>query len=548
MQKRLVIDFARLPEDLAHLVGPGSIYEANALLESLPALRLADGTPVAKAVTYHGYELWWMHYDSLFYHFCLPYTRYKKLLEHARGFAQVHCIDAPYPNLFACYFDAHGVRSSFSRSTVQSPRALPFGVVLQGLLTLMFLPVLMLRRTRIALFTGDKFEKGTDHDFRLRYIYEELRKRDEPFYEIIRGVRGWREVLEHAFVRGRATLYTEPVVFLGRLLGTLFGPRTALLLPEAAGDGQFKLRLATLFIKDAATDIWAIRCLRVLLRAVGVRTVYITAGTERNFSTLLACKLLRIPTVGILHGVASRFYNVYDFMPGFTGGKRLSVDTYGVWSEWWREYYLAHSKAYAPGQLVVSGIMRPLANLPAPALQGPRQGPLKILFVAGELSVPEEILPYLRALMADERFSVHLTFRPYRDAFELWVAKHQPSLLAEIGPDRIFKGRRIQDDIAACDVVVGTYSTAALEALLQQKPVVFYDTKKWGDYFELQDYVSPHTFFATSPSALVDAAAQAVAVPRDELERLRERYFGDPLKNGSAWVVDRLQALSARRG
>lgn len=548
MQKRLVLDFARLPKELAALVGPGSIYEANALLEELPHLRLANGTPVAKAVMYQGYELWWMHYDSLLYHFCLPYTRYQKLLEHARGFAHVHCVDAPYPNLFRCYFDAHGVRASFARTGVQSPVVLPFGVLVQGVLTLMFLPVLMLRRTRIALFTGDKFEKGTDHDFRLRYIYEELRKRNEPFYEIIRGVRGWREVVEHAFVRGRATLYTEPVVFFGRLLGTVFGPRTALSLPEASGDEQFKLRLATLFIKDAATDIWAIRTMRVLLRAVGVRAVYITAGMERNFGLLLACKLAGIPTVGILHGVASRFYNVYDFMPGFTGAKRLSVDTYGVWSEWWKEYYLAHSRAYAPEQVVVSGIMRPPRLTPAHQASQGHGGPIKVLFVAGELSVPEEVLPYLRALMEDQRFSVHLTFRPYRDAFELWVNQHQPELLEQVGTDRIFKGRRIQDDIAACDAVVGTYSTAALEALLQERPVVFCDTKKWGDYFELRGYDSPHAFFVDTPATLVRALLESPHVPAHELERLRERYFGDPAQNGSAWVVDRLQALSKARG
>src|SRR3989344_3947177 len=190
--------------ELDSLVNPGSVYEASNLLDELSQLKFANGTRITKSLLYKGYELWWIHYDSLFYYFCLPYTQYKDLLERLRGFRQVHFYRAPYKALFFHYLKAHGGdMRALRESGIPSPSFLSFCVFLHILITLLSLPILAVRKHRAMIFIGDKFEKNQDYDFRMKFIYEELRKRKTPFVEFVRSLESWSAVLRHAFVRRR---------------------------------------------------------------------------------------------------------------------------------------------------------------------------------------------------------------------------------------------------------------------------------------------------------------------------------------------------------
>jgi len=534
------------------LIEAGSIYEASAFAEELSRLKLADGSRVSKSFIYKGYELWWIHYNSLFLYFCLPYTQYRKLLEYLKNFQSVYFFQLPYKSLFSCYLQAYGCELSILRGPgLKAPSFLPFGVLLQILITLLCLPILMVRKRRIMLFTGDKFEKSRDYDFRMRFIYEELRQRDLPFVEFIRSLESWKTVLKHVAKRKRPVIYSEAVTFVGRFASVIsgghalarrrFGAHT--FASETDPEMRFKLLIATQYLLGVYDDIWAIRIMKLILRAIGVRAAFITAAVERNFHTVLGCKLNAIPIVGILHGAASRSYNVYDFLPGFDGKKMLSVDKYGLWSEWWKEYYLKNSKAYRPEQLYISGPMRPLMGMDTRLDQSQeRSGLTKVLFVSEQLAVPEEVLPYLNALIEEKNVSVYLTFRPYRDGFEIWLKNNHPEILARFGADKILRNG-INDAISKCDVVVGTHSTAVLEALFVLKPIVFFSTKKWGDYFNLKDYDLKYKFFAESLEELMDGVKRSRGIPVDTLKKLQERFFGDPHKNGSKWVVEQAEQV-----
>ncbi len=534
--------------DLDGLAGPGSIYQATMLLEELPHLKLADGTPVAKSFLYKGYELWWMHYDSLFYHFCLPYTRYRKLLEYLKDFPSIYFYKPPHANLFSSYLEAYGRKINVIPAPgLHSPSFLPFGVLLQIILTFIFLPALVVLRRPIMVYVGDKFEKGKDHDFRFRFVYEELRRKKLPFVEFIRGVESWRSVLEHVFVRKRPVIYSETAVFIGRFLSVLTGGRSSARKKFGADtfpknldpETRFKLSLSTLFLIGVYEDVWAIRIMRLILSAVGVETGLITAGSQRNFPTVLGCKLNGIPTVGILHGVASRFYNVYEFMPGFNGEKRLSVDTYGLWSEWWKSYFIKYSRIYAPEQLYVSGPMRPLLKIFGVPDKESSSGITRVLFVSEEVAAPEEVLPYLEELLRRQDIKLTLKFRPSRDGFEQWLILNNPGVLKRENLN-IVRGS-MQEAIAVSDVAVGCQSTGVLEALQQTRVPIYFRTEKWGDYYELADYAPGQPFFAENPEELVQKIRGARAVPDKFLEELKERFFGDPTRNGSAWVVEQLQ-------
>mgnify|MGYP001559888537 CR=1 FL=1 len=534
--------------DLEELIGPGSVRDASIFTEELSRVVLPHGSRVAKSVVYKGYELWWMHCHGLFLYFCLPYTQYSKLLDYLRSFRRVYLYKLPYKNLFLHYLHAHGCEVKLlSEPGLKSPSFFHFGVFLQVMITTLSLPVLVAKRHRLLFFIGDKFEKNHDYDFRVRFIYEELRRKHVPFVEFIRSLEPWGNVLRHALIRKRPVVYYEAIASLGRFCSIISGGRRRAMQqfglrrfdlvtnPEV----RFKFLLATHYLRTVYDDIWAIRITQWILRVIGNRVGLIEIASERSFHTVLGCKLNLVPTVGILHGVTSRYFVTHDFMPGFDGEKTLSVDAYGVWSQWWKEYYLKNGKAYRPDQLFVSGPMRPLevskskANLPVS--EGGEGGALKVLFISEQLGYPVEVLPYLSALVETEGIDLYVKFRPYRDGFEEWLKEHRPELLNRV---KILRGS-VQEAVSTCDVVVGSHSTAALEALFQLKPPIFYRTGRWGDYFDLKEYDPEYKLFAETPTELIDYVFRGKKIPTEVLGKLQERFFGDPYKNGSKWVVDR---------
>lgn len=542
-------------EELKKLIGPGSIYEASAMLEELARLTLNDSTRLSKAFVYEDYELWWINYNNIFQYFCLPYTQYRKLLEYLKDFKEVCLFNPPYQSLFSCYLKVYGCEiTMLNDKRLKSPTFLPFGVLLQIIITLLSLPMLLIKQYHLMVFTGDKFEKDKDYDFRMKFVYEELRRRKIPFVEFIRGIEPWKNVLKHAWKRKRLVIYSEAVVFLGRFLS--FVTRKHVLADKQFGldiipsgvssEEQFKFRVATQYLLTVYDDVWSIRIMSWILRIIGIKVAFIPAASERSFHTVLACKLSKIPMVGIMHGVQSRHYNMYDFMPGFDGTNVLSVDKFGVWSAWWLGYYRKHSRAYKPEQLFVSGPMRPLIKSDDPdSSPNLTKGKTRVLFVSEEVAVPQEVLPYLYKLLVQDDLEVTLKFRPYRDGFEQWLLAHEPGIL-EHKNLHIARGN-MREAINNCDVVVGCYSTGVLEALLELKVPIYFQTKKWGDYYSLKEYDEKHTFFAEDVIQLLERIRNIQSVSKEMLRDLQERYFGDPYKNGSKWVVDEVEKLLPSR-
>ena len=541
--------------DLAPLLQAGSIYEASALLEELSVFTLPNGTRVTKAAVYKEYELWWIHYTSLFLNFCLPYTQYKKLFGYLAGFEHVYMYKPSHKALTSLFLQSHGKKLTILGEKSFAWARIPFGVVLQTVLTILSLPILVLKRKKILFFTGDKFAAKKDYDARMGFIYEEMRGRNASFVEFVRSLESWKTVLGHFIERKRPVVYSVPILMLGHVISTLTlaqyrrSRAVDAFMPKYEGDSEtyFKFLLATYYVKHADGDIWSIRITRCILTMLGIRSGFFTAAMERNLPLVIACKLQGVPTVGILHGVSSRHYNMYDFLATYDGSKTLSVDTYGVWSEWWKSYYLENNKAYHEEQLVVSGPMRPITRQEGVVSKSRAVGsPKKVLFVSEQLAVPEEVLPYLKALIDSPGIDVYMTFRPYRDGFELWLRQHHPDVLDKIGEDHIVRSG-IKDAITLCDMIVGTHSTAVLEALFEHKPIAFFATSKWGDYFNLQGFHSEYTFYAHTIDELIKVVQKSHEVPESVLMSLSERFFGDPYQNGSKWVVDELIKASLRR-
>lgn len=541
-------------ESLENQLRHGSIYEANDLLKELSLLKFEDGTRIAKSFKYKGYELWWIHYNALFLNFCLPFVTYKNLLLHLSNFKTIHFYQPPFEQPFKIFLESYGTSMVSHRGPgIKSPTFLPFGVLIQILLTVIFLPFNIFRGRKLLVFIGDRFDGDNDFDFRMKFIYQEIRKKKLPYIEVVRSLESWDTVLAHAWKRKRPVIYSAAVTFIGRFLSIISGGRakakkqfgSQVFAHVKNPEQKFKYLLATQYLLGVSEDIWSIRIMKWFTGWIGVKAALIPSATERNYHTVLGCKLSEVPIVGILHGFAANAYNVYDFTPHYDGKKSLSVDLYGVWSKWWKEYYLKHGAAFKEEQLIVSGPIRPLEkkyNARKKQSAASANEPIKVLFVPGELSNPEEIMPYIKRLMAEKDISFYLTFRPYRDRFENWLKENDPQVIETLGKDKILLGN-IHDAIEQCDITVGSYSTAVLEALYHGKPIAFFATNKWGDYFELKGYDKNFTFYAESAEELIECIKNSKNVPEEMLKGLLNRFFGDPYKNGSAWMVGEAEKI-----
>ena len=534
-------------EELKKIVRPGSVQEAYRLATEIPKLVVAGGKKVSKLVDYKGYDLWWVYFDSIYYNLCLPFTQYRNLLEYLKNFEEIHLFEPPCPDLFRYFLEAYNRKCTvLKRFRLRQLLPVPFGVFLQILLSFGFLPLLMITRPRVMVWTGDKFDLPHDYDFRMKFIYEELRKRKIPFVEFIRSLERWPIVLRHAWQRKRPVFYSAAVILLIYSLAGLFKKKKereiADLCASPEPEKRFWLLIATRSLRSVQGTILSIQIIRFILRLIGVKVANISAGCDRTFHELLACKLNNIKTIGIEHGAVPKYFFISDFMPGFDGKKQLSVDYYGVWSKWWKDYYLKNGNAYTEDQLFVSGPMRPLMERKYPAKEclDQNENHLKVLYISEGVAVPEEVLPYILTLLESRDFKPCFKFRPYRDDLESWLKEEQPEVYKKIlETTTVFRGT-MEETISQCDVVVGSYSTAVLEALLQLKIPIFFRTNKWGDYFDIKAG-GFDSFFAENPSELVERIKKSSKIPKEDLKKLQEQFFGNPYQNGSAWVVDQIE-------
>lgn len=526
---------------LEDFVLSGSIIDASEFVRKLSLMRTKDGRLLSKSGNYKGYELWWIHYDDLMYRFALPYVQYAELLDFIRTASSVCLYKPPVPDLFRFFLDTHYVKYSLVN---ELGRRLPWGIIIQVILSVLFLPWAKVRLPEVMVWGSDLFDPPRDHDFRLRFIYEELRKKRIRFVEFIRSMEGSATVLNHALRRKRPVIYSFAIKKLCQALSSLLDRKykkmVSLLVPanNLNAEERFHFAVAKNYLSGLAGDIWTIEALAFILRFLGVKAVIIPAALSRNFPEVIAAKICGVPTVGILHGVSSKNYNIYDFMPEFSGEKSLSLDKYGVWSDWWKEYYLKYSKIYPADKLHVSGLMRPLLEKAHTySFNNSPQVPINVLFVSEQLAHPVEVAPYLDALLEDPDMDVYLKVRSYRDGFEDWLRINRPDILEKIGSKKLLR-ESVEKALAFSDVVVGSHSTAVLESVLKLKPFVLFHTKKWGDYFELESYPSDPKIFVRSPEELLSSVKRIHFLKEADILALRTRFFGDPYRNGSQWVVE----------
>lgn len=194
---------------------------------------------------------------------------------------------------------------------------------------------------------------------------------------------------------------------------------------------------------------------RWLLRALRPRVVYLIDESGSGQPLLLAARELGIPVVGVQHGafVGSRQYDA-TLSASFDV---VAVDTLCVWSEWYGRRLCAVSPIYDASNVRVTGRLR---HAPAPGSATTPARPRVLVIGERDTEYRDMVQPFLAALTAGG-YSVRWRTHPAERR------NHASDSAADALRDH--------------DIVIGSGSSALLEALYFERPVVILCSASFDD-------------------------------------------------------------------
>lgn len=518
-----------------------SVQEAYALTETVCRFRASDGWEPADEIRYGDFGLWWPNIKQTYNVALMPFLENRKLFSACEGFSHVTLIGSSpfalvlheYLRAFAIPFTVHQPRSI--RSLTQSTRArlVPLVIsVLQILYTLGSLVILAVRRPKVGVWAGDRVTPPRDYDFRYEDVYRELRKERLRFAEYLRSYTTAKEFFRNVRMRKRPVLYYESILRPLKFLFFWQGKRVMARVRKAHVDAlaqlqpfdQFLVLVSTHNYPDCALQKANIPVIRFLLRAVGTKALFAPGGYSRNAPLMIACKMERIFTVGLQHSGYIREYHPDETGVGFHNSASYAMDVFGVWSEYWKNYYGQERAFFPEGSIRVLGHLRdfaPVEPLSETACMPPT--PLRVLLISEPIVDSKEILPYVHAIKDDPRFQLIIKCRPDKNDPILKALGNLVDSIPQFGG-------RMEEAYAASDVVMGSNSNALLEALYFSKPIVLLNTIKWGDYFSFQPLRVG--VFAFSAAELPGRLLAAGHLSSEERVRQKRVIWGEGDRSG----------------
>lgn len=522
---------------------PASVQTTAQLLEGVSRAELPVGGRLSQLVRYADFEVWWLTQKQVYSQYLTPYVEYARLWQRLAAADLVLFGDvSPLTRLAELVLTVNGIPHRYLDRLVRiktglqrlNLRSLLLSFV-QIIVSLASLTVLVLRRPRLAIWAGDRITPPLDCDFRYEDLYRSLRQARLGFVEFLRSYTTPREFVRNLLRRRRPVVYPESFL---RPFFPLFqawaASRLRRLTRQISGqlnNATAEDRLLTLVAVQVLADCLILRAQipvsRCLLWLTGLKVLFVPGGYSRVGPLVMAAKCQGVATVGLMHGPYVRQYHPDEVGLGFDGPRSHAIDLFGVWSEYWKNYYRHDGRFFRDEQLFVAGHLREFPAVRSPASLTSHQ-PLRVLLLSEPLVESAEILPYLKTILGDRRFQLAIKCRPDRN---------DPILraLAARGVELPLAHGRMEPALAHTDVVIGSHSTALLEALYFYKPILVLRTERWGDYFSLAP-VAPQVL-VDRPGALPVALTTAVQQGLGPVTALRSRFWGSLSFSGPQTIV-----------
>jgi hypothetical protein len=490
-----------------------------------------DGKPLSTTLSWKGFYVWWFGQDYLLRGILLPVMQYKSLIdfvfEHKGEIKEI--IVSNSPKRFALYtvpiLKRLGIKCSIEGSLQIVLQKLQefIGFCLKLAVSLCGIISCVLRPKRILFFTLKPVDPELHCDRRLKDIYEELRKQQIPFTEIVFSISNLNALHEQK-LRRRVVIYYRQII----PLFTWLFPKIALPVLKDKLSAPIEQAIFGEYWDYTISRLRQTQILRVLLTVLQPSVLLILDDNREMFSLVTSAKSLNIPVISYQHGMLSK-HHVGLFCYGHNDTVlNHGADRYFVWSEYARNRLLQKSRLFTPEQIIVGGHIRRL--LRKHTRNGYQENPkIRLLWLGEPLSNINEVKPFIETIVDDK--DVELRYRPRPDGFD---AKHQAIIHQWRLSIPFSKYTNLDEDLENSDVVIGTYTSVLYECYLHLVPSVILKVPL---QFAQDMLEEDWAIVARSPSELKERIKEALALTIKDLV-MRQRYiWGDENQLGFEQVV-----------
>lgn len=496
-----------------------SIYKARSETEKV-FTKVSQG----KIIKESGYYAWALH-DIFFYKTVSPYLELRSLIEKAAEGTEVICIDIPFRySSILQQLMGFKIKQTVKLKPLLNKLLLPFLNLFLLFYSLLSYLISIPRKKLTSIWTGDYLGVKGLGDPRIADIYLYLKQDRIPYLEFIRtsGVPP-RKILFNMMKRKRPAIYQD-------CLENLFSSKknNLKISPNNSVEEHLELLLINLSgqcLKYKRSEF----IFDFIFKTLNINTLICWFLSHRTFSVVTAAKKNKIKTIGFMHGVSVYHYMGHEYMKEYSGNP-IGPDKFGVWSEYWLKQFQKHSSIYAKDAVEISGPMK--KNI---FYEKNRSTKEFVTIISEQSSEPQYIINFVRALL-DNNQKVMLKVRQFGDdPFYRKFKQLFPEVLKKIK----ISFAPVEDVFNISSVVLGTHSTAVIEASMFLVPFAILDTIKWQDYFEIEQTSPPYQASIRNNEDLLNLLNSISQNDySDYLKLIRKNYFGD--KNGLDWIKQQI--------
>lgn len=484
----------------------------------------------------------WAFYDLFFHNIAIPCSKYGSILDLCKTAERVESFNLPEDlgTVLELWTQHYKVPYHFIKPRKTLKKSIKsVGQSLQRFFFFIYSLISILRikmdriSIKVAVWSGDYVGQELRLDPRLGDLEKALIKSGFSPIPLIRfGGVSPKQSMVHFWDRKGPVIYYETLNSLLKLLPKKqFAKRSW----ESTNVYQYlfmRLFLERSFLLEKEINLW-----KQIFRFLNIRIFIPWFLSNRTASLIWASKSAHIPTIGFMHGVSIKTFMGHEFMSEYSG-EPIGPDHFGVWSSWWKQYFDQNARIYPPNSIEISG---PLKSLAFDITNMNKKHDQLRIFIVSEAHLPvNELTPYLEKLIQRKNTEIIFKVRPF-GTDQFWQAFSNHKLHKEI--QFLINREKTPDCFQSADLVVGTHSTAVLEALALNKPILILNTKKWGDYFNLSEKFSPQIcpFWVQTPDHLLERVEYVLNQRGSEIWRENFRLFFGENASGSEWVIKKIK-------
>lgn len=475
-------------------------------------------------------SLWWFYNRLIYENICVYSNKYKKLLQfisqNKNYEFKIITSDEKLKFLIHHYCTFNKIKIKIYDSFFHKIN-LFLSTILKLVLTVMSLPFLLTKKNQTLIFTSNNFSKYGKFDYRFYSLFSEIQKQNIKYFIGIRTINYPLTILSRFIKRGKPIIFFDSIneicnyIFPTKYKSNCNYPDFLEYISDAKNLVNFNS------IK------YSLNLHKFLLKLISPNSALIADNCERSNILLVSCNQLSIPTIGIMNGVETVYYNVQKFYYYSQIDHSLFKQKhYGVWSEGIKRYYLKKSKLYKENNLEVSGKLR---------INGNHQSKncftnfsVKNICWLIEIHVdPFEIIPYLKTILKTSNYRIYFKLDPTKYENSLNYFNILKLHLSEYHLE--YSDLAIEDAVYEYDLFIGAFTTALIDAISAYKPILIINTLQWGNYFDIDENMS------LLVKSHYDIIYKILNIDYNDQLKFKNIFSPDNNLNGPQWIISKIK-------